>query len=242
MDYYTSNTFATNDEFRLMKVEYFTKTIMTLYFQFLFTFTCVLFVTFSNTVNNFMVTNYLTFLIMGSLGSIAMIIYIALSESKTEIQVAMFTIFETMAVCVGTLMYSKDIIMMAILVTIGITCLFGVYALLTNMNHVGISQMLYTSLTCLVVMSICNVFIGLNILHMFELYFGTLVFFGYIVYDVQYYLSEKFMNPSKLKPDLYIDAAINIYLDVINIFIRMLEIIQQIKGNHDKVSTNDKHK
>jgi len=242
MDYHTSKDFVTDNEFRMMKAEYFTKTIMTLFFQFLFTFSSVVFVTFNNTVYNFMMANYSILLMVGFLGGLTMIIYIAFSNPKTEVQLAIFTVFETMVVCSGTLMYSEEVIMMAMLATIGITCLLGVYALSTSRNYTGMAEMLYTALTCLVVMSICNVFIRFEFIHMLGLYFGTLVFFGYVVYDVQYYLSEKLMNPSKIKPDLHIDAAINIYLDVINIFIRMLEIIQQIKGNNDKVNRNDKRK
>jgi FtsH-binding integral membrane protein len=56
------------------------------------------------------------------------------------------------------------------------------------------------------------------------------VFFGYIIFDVQHFLSEKTKISTNTKEDLHIEAAINIYLDVINIFLRVMEIIARLKG------------
>ena len=51
---------------------------------------------------------------------------------------------------------------------------------------------------------------------------GALLFGGYIVYDTQLIIGGKHRN--KFAIDDYVFAAINIYLDVINEFLYLLEL------------------
>jgi FtsH-binding integral membrane protein len=200
------------------------KTVRLLFFQFLFTFGCVLF-TLIPIVHAIIIRNIALLLTIGSIGSFLYILYISSATEKTEQQVAVFTMFETMVICAASSMYGYDVVIMATLITIGITCALGIYALTATTDHTGWYGILYSSLTCLLAFGIMNLFFGIEFIRLIELYLGTLVFFGYIIFDVQYYLSDKMFND--IRADLHISAAINIYLDVINIFIRMLEIVSR---------------
>ena len=53
--------------------------------------------------------------------------------------------------------------------------------------------------------------------------FGALLFSFYLVYDTQLMMGGK--HKYSLSPEEYIFAALNLYLDIINIFIYILEIV-----------------
>jgi FtsH-binding integral membrane protein len=225
-------SFDTNNDFCLAKKEYIAKTFQTLFFQFLFTFGSVFLVAFNDTAHNFMLSNAEKMLVIGGLGGIITILYISFSNPKVELQLAVFTVFETMVVCVGAVLYSWDVVMLALLATFSISSFLGFYALSTKTDYTQFGNALFSALMSLLMISLAGLFLGIEMIHTVSIYFGTLVFFGYIIYDVQHYFSNdaKLLNEHGIKQDLHIEAAINIYLDVINVFIRMLEIIDRLKN------------
>ena len=229
---YNSRSYGTNQEFQIVYFTYISRTFKTLFFQFLFTIGSLLLVRFNNQVSSFVINNVIPLFGIGSIGSIATIFYMTMITSrKTEIQLAIFTLCETIILCAISINYGKDVVMMALTVTIGMSSAIGTYALLTNINHSYLARSLYSVLTCLLTISIFNIFAGLHILYIIELYIGTLLFLGYIVYDIQHYLHDKSNISGYIQEDLHIDAAINIYIDIINIFVRLLEIIARINGD-----------
>ena len=158
---------------------------------------------------------------------------IILRKKKTELQLAIFTLFETMLICVIATIYERESVLMAMLAMIGIVCGLGTYALTTRTNHTGLMGPLLSGLTCLLMMGLFNIFLGSMIVRLYELVFGTLIFFGYIVFDVQYYLSSHSKLNLYNRDDLHIEAALNIYLDGVNIFIRLLELFGSKKKKNE---------
>ena len=57
---------------------------------------------------------------------------------------------------------------------------------------------------------------------------GAILFSCYLVYDVQILLSGKRMQ---LDPDEYVLAALSLYLDILNIFIFLLQLLQSSSNN-----------
>lgn len=221
--------------FYLRKVhgEHVFKTTQTLFFQFLFTFGCVCATVFSQTVHNFVRSNIFPMITLSIIGSIAMILVIVFSTNKTETQLAIFTFCETLGICAVTIFYGEDVVVLAMLATFGIVSGLGVYAATTQHDHTGWLASLTSSLCCLIFMGLLNLLFGLHVLYTIELYLGTLIFFGYIIVDIQTYLKRS-VKLNYIQPDLHIEAALNIYLDVINIFLRLLKIIGTLKGDKKK--------
>jgi len=56
--------------------------------------------------------------------------------------------------------------------------------------------------------------------------FGTLLFSGYILYDTSQIMHN-------LGPDDYVEGAINLYLDIINLFLYLLEFLRMLQGGND---------
>lgn len=63
-----------------------------------------------------------------------------------------------------------------------------------------------------------------NILYKIDTYIGIIVFSFYMIYDIK--KAEKMFYIGDLD---YLYCAISIYLDIINIFIRLIEIVHQLK-------------
>mmetsp|Transcript_355 Transcript_355/g.1167 ORF Transcript_355/g.1167 Transcript_355/m.1167 type:complete len:80 (-) Transcript_355:40-279(-) len=53
---------------------------------------------------------------------------------------------------------------------------------------------------------------------------GAIIFCGYLVYDTQSIMQ-------RFSIDEWVWAAVNIYLDIINLFIRIVQILSYLQGN-----------
>lgn len=233
--YFSSKSFDMNQEVSPIYAAHLVKTLQILFFQFLFTFGSLCLVAFNETVRKFVMSELLNLILIGGFGGLFTIVYMNwMADKKTITQLVIFTIFESIIVCTVPCMYDLEIILTAMVGMIGIVCGLGMYAMTTSNDHTGLGGILFSALSCLLIMSLTNILLGSQIVRIFELYAGILVFFGYVVYDVQYFLSEKCVKMVCTRDDLHIDAAINIYLDGMSIFLRLLEIIR-----HNSKSKND---
>lgn len=217
--------------FNQKKIYHVTNTMFALFWQFFVTFGLVTLVTFNESAFSLVVRYNLQLLLTGFVGGLLMILCLAFSKPKTDLQLLIFTLFESMVVCSGTVYYGEEVVMMAMFATLGISSCLGCYALSTKNNHTELASTLFSALLWLLVVSFTNLFFRIPIMHTISIYFGTLLFFVYIVVDVQLYLKDEQKIRDDVHGDLYIDAAINIYLDMINIFIRLLPIIADLTGN-----------
>lgn len=232
MEYFSSDNFDTKHNLRIKHATHVMNTLQTLFFQFLFTFGMVTVVSFNKTLYLATLTNATRLVFIGGICGLLTIFYMSACKRNTYLQLAVFTFFETMVVCAASVMYGQDVVVMALLATFGIVSGLGIYAMTTRTNYTGYMGFLFSCLSCLLLMSLLNILLGSQIVRIFELYAGTLLFFGYIVFDVQYYLTEHANKRLLNDEDLHIEAALNIYLDVINIFLRLMEIISSNKDNN----------
>lgn len=110
----------------------------------------------------------------------------------------------------------------------GMTCLivFGLvaFASQTKYDFSGMGPYLYCAFLVLFFTSFIMLFTGYS--RTFELIYagaGTLIFSFYIVYDTQLIVGGKH-QAQRFSIDDYVFAAINLYLDIINLFIMLLRI------------------
>lgn len=214
--------------------EHIQLTLNVLASQLMFTFGCILSLIFFPTIKIFFSSNLYDLLLIGLIGSICNIYYMCNSEKMTECQLIMLTIFQTISTCCITVRANDNVIFMAIITTFGLSLSLATYSIFTNFDHGGLLKYISSGLTLLISMAVMGLFFQIQFFELFKLYFGLLVFFGYIIFDVQFFIKEKIKNPSSIADDLYIEAAMNIYLDVLNIFIRMLSILQQSNKKNKK--------
>lgn len=117
------------------------------------------------------------------------------------------------------------------IVFLGSAALFGVFALVgykTNVDLTKIGTICLGVLLLGIILSIVNIFLGNGMLDIILNWVLIAVFFGITAYDIQ---QIKVMHESGAIADdkLHIYGAMNIYLDFINIFLRLLALFGKRK-------------
>ena len=119
----------------------------------------------------------------------------------------------------------------SIVYVFGITALvFLIFALLGYFTNIDLSKMgtyLLMALIAIIIASIINIFIGSSALEFAIIIIGLIVFVGYVAYDI-----NMLKNSSKYdqNENLPIYWALQLYLDFINLFIRLLRLIGKQKN------------
>lgn len=100
------------------------------------------------------------------------------------------------------------------------------FAMTTKRDFSGMGKMLLIAVIILMVGSISNIFIGSPILQLGIAMIGALVFSAFILYDTQQIIQGGFSTP--------IEAAIALYLDFLNLFVSLLQILASFAGGKDE--------
>ena len=117
----------------------------------------------------------------------------------------------------------KDVVSAAIL-TFGATVGLTIYAAKTNDDFTYCGAFLFALLLIIVFSFILFWWVGYII---FYLVLGILVYSLYIIYDTQLIIGNKTFQ---YNVDDYCLAALNLYIDIIYLFIRILQLIAILKG------------
>ncbi|XP_018007861.1 protein lifeguard 4 [Hyalella azteca] len=134
------------------------------------------------------------------------------------ILLAAFTVVE--AVTVGTVvsLYEVASVVQALVLTLLITFGLTAYTFQTKRDFTNMGVGLFIGLLCLLGVGVLNLFLGSTGLDLIIAGAGALVFSLFIVFDTQ-------MMMTKLSPEEYILATINLYLDIINLFLELLRLL-----------------
>ncbi|RVY67653.1 Bax inhibitor-1/YccA family protein [Helicobacter pylori] len=95
--------------------------------------------------------------------------------------------------------------------------LMSVYALKTKNDLVNMGKMLFIALIVVLVCSLINLFLGSPMFQVVIAGASAILFSLYIAYDTQNIVKGMYDSP--------IDAAVDLYLDFLNVFISILQII-----------------
>ena len=120
-----------------------------------------------------------------------------------------------------TVRFTATSVLVALGLTVALCTLITLYALWTKKDYTVMGGFLFSSLILLILCSLICIFIRIPILHVILIYIGLILFGLYLSYDVQLIVGR---GEEKFAEDDYILASINIYLDVIGIFIRILAL------------------
>ena len=92
----------------------------------------------------------------------------------------------------------------------------SVYAMKTSRDLASWGRVLFISVIVILIGSVVNIFLGSPLLQVGIAAIATLIFSLYIAFDTQMLLRGAFSSP--------VEAAIALYLDVLNIFISLLQL------------------
>lgn len=109
----------------------------------------------------------------------------------------------------------------------GVTSLYG-YT--TKKDLTGMGNFLIMGLIGLVVAGVVNIFLQSSVMHMVISFITVLVFTGLTAWDVQKLKSVYYDTWGEERDKLGIMGALNLYMDFVNIFINLLQLIG-VKNN-----------
>lgn len=148
------------------------------------------------------------------------------SKNKTVkyIMFSIFTLSSTGVLSIITIKYNTYIILQAIISTSLITGGVSIYAYICAKRGICFGEWepyLFMLVIALLIFGVFQLFIISKLLNTIIGLLGTIVFSGYLIYDV----NQLYLNQDKYSDDPVI-CAINIYLDIINIFIYIIECLE----------------
>jgi modulator of FtsH protease len=101
----------------------------------------------------------------------------------------------------------------------------SMFAMTTKRDFSAMGKMLFIAVIILVVASLSNIFFHSPVLQLAIAGIGALVFSAFILYDTQQIIRGGFSTP--------IEAAIALYIDFLNLFISLLQILAAFNSSDD---------
>jgi FtsH-binding integral membrane protein len=121
-------------------------------------------------------------------------------------------------------MMNPKLVLMAAVMTCAITFALTFYACTTKTDFTVLGSMLFIGSCCLLLFTIFAFFF--KALHVFVCVAGVFLYAIYLVYDTQLLIGNQ---ENKLDIEDYIYGALMLYLDIINIFLYILQILAYFK-------------
>jgi FtsH-binding integral membrane protein len=208
------------DKLRIQYFNHVSRIISILMNQFGFTIIMIFICHMTPILSNLIMTNscFLAKIMMG--GSLLILLLINLMKVKTYFQLIIFTLFQTLFCCAITINYNLTTVVFDTMLTcfvIGST-LFC-YGMRSETHEKGLENFLFSGSILLVMMWAIDVMFGSHLIRVSEPYLVTAMMMGYIAYDAERFLTKKITQSTP--DDIHITAALNIYFDIIVLFLRL---------------------
>jgi len=145
------------------------------------------------------------------------------------IMLFLFTAFESGLVGCIVSLYKVDSVILALATTVIIFTGLTFYACTTKTDFTGAGPYLFAALMCLMGISFVVFFMSIfftipSWVNTAYAAIGALIFSFYIVYDTQLIVGGRHAK-TQFSVDDYCFAALNLYLDIINLFIMLLQLM-----------------
>lgn len=135
----------------------------------------------------------------------------------------LFTIAEGVLLAMAASTYRSEEVLMAVGITAAVCLALTIFAFQTKYDFTGCHTILFIALVVLIIFGIIAMIWPGKTVQLVYASLGALIFSFYLIYDTQMIIGGK--HKYSTSPEEYIFAALNLYLDVINIFLDILTII-----------------
>lgn len=135
----------------------------------------------------------------------------------------LFTCAESFMLATTASRYNSDEVLMAVGITAAVCLGLTLFAFQTKWDFTMMGGILFVAVIILLVFGIVAIFVKSKILSLVYASLGALIFSIYLIYDTQMMMGGK--HKYSISPEEYVFAALNLYVDIINIFIYILTII-----------------
>lgn len=135
-----------------------------------------------------------------------------------------FTVCQSYILGAMCVQFDSNIVIMAGISTIAVTLTLTLFAFQTKYDCTGMGGFLLSSLIGLIVIQIVNIFVKSSSIQLMAASFGLIIFSGYLVYDTQLIVGGTHRK-YQFSTDEHVFATINLYLDIVNIFVNLLQLL-----------------
>jgi len=146
-----------------------------------------------------------------------------------------FTLLNSITVGFFVSQYDAMLVIQAFCLTTLIVVSLTIYTMQTKRDLEWTGSLLYALLTAVVFGGFANLFFRSAFVETVMCIVGAFLFSAYIIYDTQQIMK-------RVNAEEYIIAVINLYMDIINLFIKIVKILDAIKQSQDKNKKNNKRK
>ncbi len=150
------------------------------------------------------------------------------SKTCTSIMFALFTISTSLMVGASVLQYAPDVVLKAVVATVLVVGMASIYSWWCAKNGHDLDFLgpaLCTVLVTIIIVSIMNIFIKSSMLGLCICVISVFLFTGFLIFDL-----ERLYSGREESDDIFAEpmiAAVGIYLDIINLFLNLLEVIDR---------------
>jgi hypothetical protein len=163
--------------------------------------------------------------------SFGLLLVLACSESARRshplnlLLLLAFTLAESFFVATASAMYDTDVVLIAAALTAGVTLCLAAYAMQTKRDFTAAGGVLFTLLFCLVAAGVLGMFFRASWYSVALSCGGALLFSAYIIVDVQLLMGG---HKVSISPDEYVFASLNIFLDILNLYLYLLRLVDAV--------------
>ncbi|XP_053675916.1 protein lifeguard 1-like [Anopheles nili] len=135
----------------------------------------------------------------------------------------LFTLAQAFLLGVTTANFSSQEVMLAVGITAAVCLGLTLFAFQTKWDFTVMGGILFVAVLILMLFGLIAIFFPGKTITLVYASAGALIFSIYLVYDTQLMLGGE--HKYSISPEEYIFAALNLYLDIVNIFLYILTII-----------------
>ncbi|XP_053666177.1 protein lifeguard 1-like [Anopheles marshallii] len=135
----------------------------------------------------------------------------------------LFTLAQSFLLGITTAKFSSQEVMLAVGITAAVCLGLTLFAFQTKWDFTVMGGVLFVAVLILMLFGLIAIFFPGKTITLVYASAGALIFSIYLVYDTQLMLGGE--HKYSISPEEYIFAALNLYLDIVNIFLYILTII-----------------
>lgn len=208
------------------------KVFLVLSAQLTVTFAFVAVFTFVDEVKRFVEVNMWTYLVSYAVFFVSVCAISCCGNLRRQHPwnlIALSVLTLSMSYMVGMIasFHDTESVVMAVGITAFVCFTVVLFSLQTKCDFTSCHGVLFVCLMVLIVFGLLCIFIRNKILHIVYAGLGALLFTCFLAVDTQLLLGNKELA---LSPEEYVFAALNLYTDIINIFLYILAIIGRARG------------
>jgi len=156
--------------------------------------------------------------------SIGFLIGLHIKRRETPVNLillAAFTVVEAITVGIIVSFYEVSVVLQAFFLTASVVVGLTLFTFQTKRDFSGWGAGLMSGLWILILGGFLQIFVGGEITQTGMAIGGAILFSGFIIFDTQ-------MIMTRVSPEEYVIATIELYLDIINLFLEILKILDKI--------------